>query len=79
MLFLRKAKSLSRALWSLFWFGTVDARIYRERVIECFSCPALVEKKRRLYCGACGCPEWWLSDLRKKWRMLELRCPLGKW
>jgi hypothetical protein len=79
MLFLKKAKSLIRALWSLFWFGTVEAKTYRRRALECFFCEARIEKKRRMYCGACGCPQWWLSDLRKKWRMLELKCPLDKW
>ena len=79
MLFLKKVKSLFFALWSLFWYGTVEAGIYKRRAVECFVCPALVEKQYRLYCGACGCPEWWLSDLRKKWRMLELKCPQDKW
>jgi hypothetical protein len=76
---LKKVKSLTRALWSLLRHGTVQAITYRIRAIECFGCDERVEKKKRLYCAACGCPEWWLSDLRRKWRMRELKCPLDKW
>lgn len=79
MLFLRKANSFALALWSWLRHGTVQAGAYRLRALECFGCEARIERGRRMYCGACGCPQWWLSDLRNKWRMRELKCPLGKW
>lgn len=79
MLLLKKANSLRAALWSLIRYGTVDAALYRRRALECFFCESRIEKKRRMYCGACNCPQWWLSDLRKKWRMRDLKCPLNKW
>lgn len=79
MLFLKKVKSLSLALWSLFWYGTVSAETHETRRAECFKCEAIISNERGIYCGACGCSQWWLSDLRKKWRMRELKCPLGKW
>jgi hypothetical protein len=79
MLFLKKVKSLWLALWSLFWYGTTDAETRQQRAVECFGCEARIDKGRRMYCGACGCPQWWLSQLRNKWRMRELKCPLNKW
>ena len=79
MLLLRKANSLAVALWSIVRYGTIEAHNYRQRALECFGCEARIERGRRMYCGACGCPQWRLSDLRVKWRMRELKCPLGKW
>ena len=79
MLFLRKVKSLWNALWSLFWYGTVDADTREMRQNECAKCTVRIQTSKGDFCGACGCPQWWLSRLELKTRMLELRCPLDKW
>ncbi len=79
MLLLKKVKSLCAALWSWFWYGTVRADVREMRLNECAKCDARIVKPKANYCGACGCPQWWLSRLEVKTRMLELKCPLDKW
>jgi hypothetical protein len=54
-------------------------RTYQLRKAECLDCPEHIEKERGIYCLACRCPQWPMSDLRTKWRMLDIKCPLNKW
>jgi hypothetical protein len=77
--FWRKVKSLALALWSLFWYGTVTADVREMRLSECGRCDARIKKPKANYCGACGCPQWYLSRLEVKTRMFEIKCPLDKW
>jgi hypothetical protein len=74
-----KVRSFFRAIWSLIRHGEVTVQTYALRRAECVECLLFVERKRGIYCGACGCPEWYLSDLRSKWRMPQVKCPLNKW
>ena len=74
-----KAQSFIRALSSLIRYGEVTVKTYTLRQAECMDCEHIVSKERGLYCGACGCPEWFMSDLRTKWRMLGVKCPLNRW
>lgn len=74
-----KAVSLLRAIYSLIRYGETTVRTQVLRKGECFECEHIIARERGLYCGACGCPEWFMSDLRTKWRMLDIKCPLDKW
>jgi hypothetical protein len=74
-----KAHSFYRAIYSLAHHGDVTLRTYTLRKRECYECEHIIARQRNLYCGKCGCPEWFISDLRTKWRMLDIRCPLNKW
>jgi hypothetical protein len=73
-----KVRSFLRALWSLFWLGEVTLQTYQWRKAECLDCSEHVETERGAYCQACECPQWFMSDLRTKWRLLDLKCPLDK-
>jgi hypothetical protein len=53
--------------------------MYALRRAECIDCHLFVEEARGVYCGACGCPHWFLSDLRSRNRLLSVKCPLDKW
>lgn len=74
-----KVRSFLRAIYSLFRHGETTLSTYELRRAECMDCSARIPKPRGVYCGACGCPQWFMSDLRTKWRMLAVKCPLGKW
>lgn len=74
-----KARSFLRAVWSLARYGEVTLKTYTLRKAECLDCDRHIETERGIYCGECGCPQWFVSDLRSKWRMRDLRCPLKKW
>jgi len=76
---MRKLYTFLRAIYSLFRHGEVTIRTHELRKAECFDCLAIITKERGIYCGACGCPQWFMSDLRTKWRMLAAKCPLDKW
>jgi len=52
---------------------------YLRRIAVCSTCPKLVTKGRKRYCGACGCPKWLPAELRIKARLANADCPLGKW
>lgn len=77
--------------------GRVDAQKFSARMVACEDCPSLQKRlvrKRpfvKLYCGSCGCPQWWLSELgpirsehkgrrflRYKNQLLKWECPLDK-
>ncbi|MHC4621806.1 MAG: hypothetical protein ACYTEQ_29040 [Planctomycetota bacterium] len=49
--------------------GKVDGETWRKRVAICVNCSKHEEVqykyKVRLYCGMCGCPRWWWSELKK--------------
>lgn len=51
-----------------------DATVHR-RMAACGECDRLVRDGDALYCGACGCPNWRLSELRTKLRFVNLTCP----
>jgi hypothetical protein len=74
-----KARSFARAVVSLVRHGEVTVQTYALRRAECLECPAFAERERGVYCGACGCPEWFVSDLRFRNRLLGVKCPLNKW
>lgn len=74
-----KARSFWRAIYSLARYGDVTLRTHTLRKAECFACKHVVARGRGIYCGKCSCPEWFMSDLRTKWRMLDVKCPLNKW
>lgn len=77
--------------------GRIDAQKFVVRMVACDACPSLQKRlvrKRpfvKLYCGSCGCPQWWLSELgpirsehkgrrilRYKNQLLKWECPLNK-
>jgi hypothetical protein len=76
---LAKAKSFLRAAWSFIRYGDVPLWKYTEREEACWKCPELKPTATGVFCGKCGCPKWAVSDLRTKWRMRDVKCPLGKW
>lgn len=76
---LHKAQSLARALWSFARWGDVRLSEYNQRSVACATCPQFQVVQTGYFCSACGCPRWAGSDLRSKWRMADVRCPLGKW
>lgn len=78
MLFV-KAKSLARALWSFIRWGDAALDLHDKRASACYLCDELRVVPRGVFCRACKCPRWALSDLRTKWRMRDARCPLNKW
>jgi len=71
--------SLIRAVWSVVRYGDVPFRIYAERQSACVLCSHFERSLYGCYCGACDCPRNYVSDLRTKWRMPDLKCPKGKW
>jgi hypothetical protein len=73
-----KARSLLRAISSL-RHGDVTLKTYTLRKAECLECDQHIEKERGIFCLACRCPQWFFSDLRTKWRILKIKCPLDKW
>ena len=52
---------------------TVDDRIYRTRIDICMHCRSLGDFRGSLQCRKCGCL------IRKKARLKEFHCELGKW
>jgi hypothetical protein len=79
MLQIRKLKSFVRAVWSLCKLGDSPLPVYNVRTQTCWECPSMKASPTGYFCRACECPEWFLSDLRTKWRIRDLSCPLGKW
>ena len=75
----RQLRSLYRALRSFILYGDASIRMYTTRKRECRKCDQLRETQTGLFCAACGCPEWPISDLRTKWRMVAAECPLKYW
>jgi hypothetical protein len=76
---LLKAKSFILAVWSFVRWGDAPIELYEDRKRICEECPELVPTPTGKFCGKCECPRWPISDLRSKWRMLDLRCPLNNW
>jgi hypothetical protein len=74
-----KADSFRRAIWSLIWHGRVTVQTYTLRRAECMDCEKRVDAPKGTYCGACGCPQWFMSRLEMKWRIRDVGCPLGRW
>jgi hypothetical protein len=74
-----KIWSLLRAIWSFYRWGDVPIVKYDQRQLVCLRCEYVQVVKHGIFCRACGCPPSALSDMRTKWRMRDLKCPLGKW
>ena len=79
MLWLKKIVAFRRAFWSLARFGDAPLTTYQKRRKACLACPKMHAAATGLFCGACGCMKWPLSDLRTKWRLRDLKCPLDEW
>lgn len=79
MLYLRKALSFLRAVWSFVRWGDAPLVLTLEREKACMTCPEMYTTDTNEFCKACGCPESAVSDLRTKRRMRNIKCPLGKW
>lgn len=77
--FRAKARSFRRALFSFLRFGDAALIIYEDREQICQACPNFRRATHGMFCAACGCPPWPMSDLRTKWRMPEAECPLKNW
>ena len=81
-----KLRSFLRAVWSFIVLGDAPLATYLERIETCMGEPSIVKPCDQLratdtglFCGACGCPQSPLSDVRTKARMLDIKCPLDKW
>jgi len=69
-----KVISFARAVTS----GRCDDAVYHRRLAICESCEHLKREGEKLYCQACGCPEWSLAELHTKLRFARVVCPRGK-
>ena len=58
--------------------GRCDDATYRRRLAVCASCEEVRREAEKLYCQACGCPEWSLAELHTKLRFARVVCPRGK-
>lgn len=76
---IRKLHSFFVAIYSFLRHGDAPLYIATERELICGTCPEQRTATTGLFCNACGCPPSPISDLRTKWRMLDLKCPLDKW
>ena len=79
MLYLKKVWSFLRAVWSFFRWGDVPLIEHDRRQAICCCCERIDVKPAGVFCLECECPRWPISDLRTKWRMLDIKCPLEKW
>lgn len=78
MLFV-KVKSFLRAVWSFVRYGDAPLIEHDRRQKICLGCDRLDVTETGVFCQECRCLHWPVSDLRTKWRMRDLRCPLDKW
>lgn len=78
MLFV-ELKSFARAVWSFIRWGDAPLDLHDKRVVICHRCPEMRVARAGVFCAACKCPRWAGSDLRTKWRMRDIKCPLNKW
>lgn len=76
---IQKLNEFCSALWSFVRYGDAPIPQATERELICGGCPEQVISATGLHCAACGCPRSSLSDLRTKWRMRDIACPLGRW
>lgn len=79
MLYLTRAKSFLLAVWSFVRWGDVPLIEHDRRQKICLGCDRLEVTKTGVFCQECRCLHWAISDLRTKWRMRNLKCPLDKW
>lgn len=79
LLRLKQLRSLALAVWSFIRWGDVALVEHSRRAAICQRCPFMVVSKTGRFCSQCDCPPSSLSDLRTKWRMLDIRCPIDKW
>lgn len=78
MLFV-KARSFLRAVWSFIRYGDVPLDLHDKRSAICHRCDHMRVTPGGIFCRVCECPHWFVSDLRTKWRMRDVKCPLNKW
>jgi len=74
-----KVESFLRALWSFARHGDALLVEHDRRQAICLGCEHLRLMSNGVFCNACECPPWAVSDLRTKWRMRDLKCPKDKW
>lgn len=56
--------------------GRIGGDEYEERMDECDACPGQEKTRRgKRYCGPCGCPRWFMSELARKNRWRRHYCP----
>src|SRR5215475_886156 len=79
MLYLKRVISLLRAIFSLIIDGDERLIVYEDRQKICWQCDELRIRETGVFCWACKCPPWPVSDLRTKWRLRSLKCPLNRW
>lgn len=83
---MRKGIGIARHIASMA-FGCADAltggrcppEVTEARLAICRVCEKLKTDDNKMYCGACGCPKWKLSELSTKLTFARLNCPLRKW
>ena len=71
--------SFVRTMWLAIRYGEAWLHVQRGRLIICQSCPEMASTSSGLYCKACQCPQWFMSDIRTKTRIRRLACPQGRW
>jgi hypothetical protein len=78
-----KAASFFWAVRSFVKHGDAPIREFDRRLAICISCEFVKfdppKAPTGMFCKACDCPDWWLSDQRTKARMRDAACPMGKW
>jgi hypothetical protein len=74
-----RAASFFWAVWSFIKYGDAPIKEHDRRQRICLGCERLDVTATGVFCQECRCPHWPMSDLRTKWRMRDLRCPLNKW
>jgi hypothetical protein len=79
MVLLKKAVNFLRAVWSFVRRGDAPLALHDRRQTICLCCEHLRPTKAGVFCIQCRCPHWPVSDLRTKWRMRDVKCPLNKW
>jgi hypothetical protein len=74
-----KIESFLLAVWSFVRWGDAPLLEHDRRQAICLKCKRLHVTPTGVFCLECRCPHSAISDLRTKWRMRDLRCPLNKW
>lgn len=67
-----------KSFWQTTTSGQATEETIKLRNESCNTCPKLVRKSDKRYCGACGCGEWKLSELDTKLSFKVLPCPLNR-
>lgn len=75
----RDAANRVKSFVSAITGGRVTDEMHSARLAVCLVCEHCEHIGKGLYCRRCGCPKWWLADLRHKAKMSRARCPMHKW